>query len=908
MNSPENYGGKRREAFTCPVCVVIYSIGRRRGNEYCAKERRHAKDTDMTLRDFFIPPAFTSVEHTRLARLIHAALLMVIAAVTVFTLIEVFLLPQNVHRWLTMLISIDVCFLLLIGINRLGATRAAGIVLLTTLWVALTAAALTAGGVSGVAMTGYLVLILLAGLLFGEKIGVGVGVLSAFTTLWLAFLEMTNRLPATSVVHTPLSRWSAEMLFIVVIVSIQFLAVRSIRQALQATQKALMERQRADVALAQSEERYRSLVVATAQIVWTTDAEGQVVSDVSSWQQFTGQSAEEVLGSGWLEAIHPDDRERTEKMWKQAVTTHSMYETEYRVQRADGEWRYMAVRGVPVMGPDRCVREWVGACYDITTRKRAENENRAFNEILEHIASATAFTTGEEYFCTLVRHLAKALNIRYTFVGQLVNNNEVKIRTLAAWAGDGYAENFDYALAKTPCEKVIAGTICVYRREVRQLFPDDLLLEQMGVESYCGTPVRGKNGQPLGLLVVLDDKPLSAPEGRLRTILEIFAARAGMELERMRIDEALRQSEEKFAKAFRSSPVVLTILTAADMRFVTVNEAYTAVTGFTEEEVLGRTMMEIGMVSDPARLQEFRNILEGRGRVRNMEYEFRIKSGEIRIGLSSAETIEISGTPCLLVMSEDITERKRAELVLRRSRDELEQLVRQRTEELEVTNKELEAFSYTVSHDLQSPVRAIRGFAKAVAEDYHNQLDAEGADFLKRIVDASERMSALITDLLKYSRSGRRQPMLRAVALDELVRSIISEFSLRLRQIGADVKISTLPVVLGDSTLLVQTFSNLFQNAINYRKADSPLHIDVSAREADDAVVVCIKDNGTGIAPQNHRKIFEAFKRIQTASGITGSGLGLANVKKSVETMGGSVWVESELGKGSIFCVKLTRA
>ncbi len=149
------------------------------------------------------------------------------------------------------------------------------------------------------------------------------------------------------------------------------------------TLNEVTERVRAEQALRQSAERYRSLVIATAQIVWTTNPQGEVVEDIPSWREYTGQSEQEAKGWGWINAVHPDDRERTAEIWTRAVATRSLYQVDYRVRRRDGEYRYVSVRGTPVLEADGTIREWVGTCTDVTERKQAEEEILKLNEELE---------------------------------------------------------------------------------------------------------------------------------------------------------------------------------------------------------------------------------------------------------------------------------------------------------------------------------------------------------------------------------------------------------------------------------------------------------------------------------------------------------------------------------------------
>ncbi|MEN6307609.1 MAG: PAS domain S-box protein [Anaerohalosphaeraceae bacterium] len=142
-------------------------------------------------------------------------------------------------------------------------------------------------------------------------------------------------------------------------------------------------------AVRQGEERYRSLTVATSQIVWTTNAHGQVCGDMPSWRALTGQSAEEIQGWGWIDALHPDDRDRTAEIWTQSVRDKSLYQTEYRIRRQDGDYCYVSVRGVPIIEPDGSIREWIGTCTDITERKAAQEKQGVMNSLLELFAKKT---------------------------------------------------------------------------------------------------------------------------------------------------------------------------------------------------------------------------------------------------------------------------------------------------------------------------------------------------------------------------------------------------------------------------------------------------------------------------------------------------------------------------------------
>ncbi len=241
--------------------------------------------------------------------------------------------------------------------------------------------------------------------------------------------------------------------------------------------------------------------------------------------------------------------------------------------------------------------------------------------------------------------------------------------------------------------------------------------------------------------------------------------------------------------------------------------------------------------------------------------------------------------------------------------DELEQRVAERTAQLYAANKELESFSYSVSHDLRAPLRAISGFASIVSRRHRAALNEEGQHYIDNVVQASERMGQLIDDLLQYSRLGRQGARHDPIALRDVLAPLASDLAGRLQEIGGALTIAdNLPTVLGDRTLLGQIFTNLLENAVTYRKADMPAQIAVSWQPDGADALIRVRDDGIGIPAEYHEKIFAVFQRLHSEDEYPGTGIGLATVKKSVELLGGKVWVESVVGEGSTFCVKLPMA
>jgi PAS domain S-box-containing protein len=546
-------------------------------------------------------------------------------------------------------------------------------------------------------------------------------------------------------------------------------------------------------ALRFSEERYRSLSVASAQIVWTKNPQGEMVEDCPMWRAFTGQRRDEIAGKGWAGAVHPGDRDRVSGMFGNALKECTVYETEYRLRRNDGEYRYMAVRGVPVLGSDGRIREWVGTCADITERKRAEEEAlQAQREVALKTRFATMFLTlpEREIFAAVLDAVLEHTHSKDGIFGYIdkdgdENGDEDGALVFPTWP---------WAECELPCENIrlargewfgVWGRALEERRSL-----------------YANEPGQSPGGSPLV------NKILATP---------IF---------------------------FQSELIGL---------FAVANKATDYDEG--DRETLDRIAREMAPIFK-ARLQ---------------------RDAQERA-------------------------RKRAEEEVRTINAGLEKRVQERTAQLEDANHELEAFAYSVSHDLRAPIRAIHGFSRILMEEYAPELSGMAQHYLEVVSDNSLQMSLLIDDLLALSRLGRQPLQKQTIQPAELVAAALHdlepEMALRIH-----VEVGELPPCEGDPILLKQVFINLLSNSIKYsgRRAEARIEIGSLPVEGGRAAVYFVRDNGVGFEMRHAHKLFGVFQRLHHSAEYPGTGIGLAIVQRILHRHGGRIWAQAEVGQGATF-------
>lgn len=640
-------------------------------------------------------------------------------------------------------------------------------------------------------------------------------------------------------------------------------------QQLRQERAARVELEKVQAALRKSEERYRCLVEAISQIIWDTKAEGEFVTPQPGWSAFTGQSYDELKGWGWINAIHPDDQAHTAAVWSAALANRTFYEVEHRLRRYDGEYRYMSVRAVPVLEADGSVREWIGVHTDITERKRAENALKESEHRYEQILDSLQ----DMVFCK-------------------TPNSVVVYANKAACDYYGMTQEQLRGITDVPFNEL--DYTQQYLKDDLQVFTTGQpveVLEEPNVRADGETrffhtikcPIFDTNGNVVEIVGVSRDitERKQEREARDRALTEAQAARTELHRVFMQAPAAIATTRGPSHITETLNPLYMQIVGNREIVDMPVREAFPDLEGQGFFELLDQVYATgIAFVGNemPALFDR-----KGDGVLEESFWNF------VYQPLFDADN-QVYG---IMTHAVEVTDQVRARQEVEKKAEELARL----SQALERSNQELEQFAYVTSHDLKAPLRGIASLSEWIEEDLAEHLTKESREHMILLRGRVHRMEALIDGILQYSRAGRQQ-VIEIVNVSTLLAGLID--LLAPPPTATIIVEPEMPMLKTERVPLQQVFMNLINNALKHAQRPD-VCVRVAARTVGKYYEFCVSDNGPGIAPEYHQKIWVIFQRLESRDKDEGTGIGLSVVKKIIESRGGKVWIESEVGAGAAF-------
>ncbi|MGB9978509.1 PAS domain S-box protein [Methanobacterium sp.] len=551
--------------------------------------------------------------------------------------------------------------------------------------------------------------------------------------------------------------------------------------------------------------------------------------------------------------VYPADISQVRRALNESLKTFRPYDLEHRINRPTGEVRYIHTRSSVLLDDEGKPDKMYGVTEDITERKQAEEQIKRLADIVDSSDDA--------------------------IIGEDLNG------IILSW-NRGAEKIYGYSAHEMIGKHIFTLTPPSEQKEISRFMEE--VKKGRKVAHYEAQRTK-KDGSIVDILVTLS--PIKNVNGEITGISLIVRDIT----ERKKAEKALAESEEKLNTTIESSPDSI-IASDLDLNITSCNQATVDMYGASSsDELIGLNALEL---VDP---KDRQTLIDATKTALIEKKSVILELNSVTIDNKKVFPVEISGNSIrdtesnpigFVAITKDITDRRNAE----RERETL-------IGELERSNQELQQFAYIASHDLQEPLRTISSFTQLLARRYSGQIDKDADEFIGFIVDGTNRMQAMIKDLLQYSRVQTRGEEFKPTDVQNALDNALFNLKVTIDENNAEITSEKLPVVIADEKQLIQLFQNLIGNAIKFKKPDEPpkIHILSKKDEENKEYILGVSDNGIGMDQQYAGRIFELFQRLHTRDEYKGTGIGLAVAKKIVERHGGKIWVESELGKGSTF-------
>jgi PAS domain S-box-containing protein len=632
------------------------------------------------------------------------------------------------------------------------------------------------------------------------------------------------------------------------------------REHAAALERDNAERGRIAEELRQSKERFRSLIEGMNDVVFTLAQDGTITYISPVLERMTGHTPEDLAGHSFADFIHPEDLVELRESFARLLAGHRE-PVEFRVFAKDGDVRW--VRSSSRQHEEDGVLGVTGSLTDVTQRKQAE----------------LALRESEARYRGLIEMSPDGIGVHRN--GEIVFINSSGVRLIGAESAE---EIIGTSVFRFVHPEDLPGVLERVKRMLTENVPVDQV--EWRLVQRDGTI---RDVEAVGMPVLYEGIPSIQLVARDIT-------------ERKRATIALAESEERYRELVENAHDIVYVHDLAG-QLLAINRAAERTIGYTREEALSLNLSQILVPEAYERAVEYiATVRRGEEPPPAFEADVITKDGQrltleinARAARRGGEVIGVQG------VARDVTDRKRAAAEIRALNDALEQRVRDRTAELEAANAELEAFGYSVSHDLRGPLRVIEGFSRMLIDDYGTTLDEAGRQYIDRVQASSQRMAQLIQDLLDLSRITRNAIQRRRVDLAVIAQEVAKELRQSQPERAVDFVIAPRATASGDPSMLRILVENLLGNAWKYTSKHLAARIEFGVREIEGETVFFVKDDGAGFDMEYVAKLFHPFQRLHLATEFDGTGIGLATVERIVRRHGGRVWADSAVESGATF-------
>ncbi|MFW5792679.1 MAG: PAS domain-containing sensor histidine kinase [Bacteroidota bacterium] len=647
-----------------------------------------------------------------------------------------------------------------------------------------------------------------------------------------------------------------------------------------------------EIALKESELRFELLAEIAPVGIFRTDSKGLTNYVNPYWCRISGISAREAMKNGWLKAVHPEDREKLSDIWKQTTEYKEQSTAQYRFLHENGSIAWVIGKAIPVRDNVGNISGYIGTITDITRLKNAEenlNKKLKFEIILSKISSM--------FINVNHKNIDKSINAALEMIGNYVGTDRSYV-FMTSDDGTVLNNTHEWCRKGIPSEIENLQNIGIneYSWWINKLkmshiiqvdnvsqMPDSakkerLMLEEQGIKSLLALPMDTDNSL-FGFLGFDSVKKAKTWKNEETVMLKVLAEIFVNAFKRVNAEKQIRRSEERNRAIVSLLPDMFFRLNKQGVFLDCSNhnheEFYLPLKEFLGKkitDVLPETIANMAMTN-------IENAFSS-GEIQIFHYPLSIKQEEFWY---EARMIP-AGQEEVLIIVRDITASRKQQRIL------------------EQKNEELEKYAYTVSHDLKSPLVTIKGFSLLLLEDIKQLQDTKMQTDIKRIINATNKMAKMLEELLEISRAGKITNTPQKVHLAVLVSEVLDLLAIPISESNANVIVhKNLPVVNTDKNRVKEVLQNLIENALKFSTNVTKPIIEIGVKKIENKRVIFVKDNGIGIAPEYHDKIFGLFSKLNP--NIKGSGIGLPLSKRIIESLNGEIWVESEgKNKGATFC------